>query len=94
MPNWLVGEMARMSMLVKDMAGAAADPTTATLKVKTPAGVTTNYTYPGTVTRLGVGSFQCDVALTEKGKWLYRWETDAPYQGACQGEIPVSPSNI
>ena len=93
--NWLQGEVARLKVQITDPAtNLAADPGSVVLKVKAPSGAITNNAYPGTITRTAAGAFQCDVALTEKGKWLYRWETSTPYQGACQGDLSVTPSTF
>lgn len=94
MPSWIVGEVARLSVTVTDTAGAATDPASVVLKIKSPAGVVSNQTYPGTVIRSGAGVFVFDLLLTEKGKWLYRWETSAPAPGASQGDLAVTPANI
>jgi hypothetical protein len=95
MPSWIVGDMARCSVQITDPAtNLAADPGAVVLRVKSPSGVITNNVYPGTITRTAAGAFQCDVPLTEKGRWSWRWETNTPYQGACQGDLTVVPSNI
>lgn len=53
---------------------ALADPTTVTLTVWTPAGVSTSYTYAGgTVTRDSLGVFYRDVPVAEAGRYVLRW---------------------
>lgn len=95
MSDFIVGDIARCSVSITDPAtNLPADPGSVVLKVKTPLGVTTNNAYPGAISRTGAGAYQCDVPLTEKGKYLYRWETDTPYKGASQGDLTVAPSNI
>lgn len=94
MYSWIVGEVARLTVTVTDTAGAATDPASVVLKIKSPSGVVSNQTYPGAVVRSGVGVFMFDLLLTEKGKWLYRWETSAPALGASQGDLTVAPANI
>lgn len=57
------------------------DPSTVTLKVKTPAGVTSAYTYAlSQVTRSAAGVYYKDIETTEAGLWRYRWEGT----GTCQ----------
>lgn len=94
MSNYLQGEAVTISIQVTDMAGQPADPGAVALKIKTGSGAASTKTYPGQIERTGTGSYRCDVALTESGRWLWRWETDAPYQGACQGSLTVAPSYI
>jgi len=95
MSSWIVGEVARCSVKISDPAtNLPADPGSVAFKVKSPSGSTITYAYPGAITRIGVGEFRCDVDLTEKGKWLYRWETDTPYKSASQGYLTVASSNI
>lgn len=94
MHSWIVGEVARLTLTTTDTAGAPLDPATVVLKIKSPAGAISTQAHPGAVVRMGVGVFVFDLALTEKGRWLYRWETSAPAQGATQGELTVAPSNI
>lgn len=55
---------------------ALADPTTVSLAVTTPAGVTTTYTYAaGTVTKDSTGVYYREVTLTARGAWEARWDT-------------------
>lgn len=56
--------------------GLLVDPGTVALKVRTPAGVVTTYTYAAAeIVRLSVGKFRkAIVALPTAGVWKYRWE--------------------
>jgi len=83
-----------LTVAVTDAAGAPADPASVVLKIKSPAGAISTRAYPGEVARTGVGLFAFNLALAEKGKWLYRWEASAPAQGAQQGDLTVTGSNI
>lgn len=56
-----------------DTAGAAANPTTVTLKVMKPDGTTNTYT-GGTVSNPTVGRFEKPVVLDQEGRWWYRFE--------------------
>ena len=48
------------------------DPTTATLTVTTPSGVSTSYTYAAaTVTKDAVGQYSKALASSEPGEWVY-----------------------
>lgn len=58
-----------------DETGALADPTTVTLKVRDPDGVTDTYTYSGaSITRDALGKFSKQVTLDQAGVWAYHWK--------------------
>lgn len=61
--------------------GLPADPTEVTLKVKTPAGVISTYTYTGgTVSRTAQGVYYKNVTVNAQGYWWLRYEWgDSPY---------------
>lgn len=94
--DWIIGQTARLSVAITDAANAAADPGTLRLKAKTPAGVTTTYTYGvgGEIVKDAVGAYHADIALAAAGRWIWRWETDAPNAGADEGELNVRKSRI
>ena len=67
------GTKVRLSVVFSS-AGAETDPTTVTLKVRTPAGVVTSYTWAGAqVTKDAVGRFHMDLSVTASGRYYYRW---------------------
>lgn len=54
--------------------GAATDPTTVSLAVTTPSGVTTTYTYAGaTITKTGTGVYAKDITCSEAGDYVAVW---------------------
>lgn len=58
------------------VADVLTDPTTVTLKLRTPAGVQTSHLYgtdPGVV-KESVGLYHYDLPVSVSGKWVYRWE--------------------
>jgi hypothetical protein len=74
MSHYNVGDTARISASFKDVAGAAADPTTVELRIKGPDGVTTTYTYAGGgVVKDSVGEYHHDLAFAEAGFYVYQW---------------------
>jgi hypothetical protein len=76
-----------------DSGGAAVDPTVLTLKLKSPGGVVTTYTYnPGTIVRTTFGKYYCDVLLDKNGTWTYRWHINDATQGADEKKLIVDPS--
>lgn len=71
------------------------DPDALTLTIRTPAGVSTTYTYGvgGQVVRDSEGVYHSDVTFTEAGAWTYEWRSTAPTQ--VQGEtLQISPSPL
>jgi hypothetical protein len=56
------------------VSGVATDPTTVTLKVQNPAGITTSYTYAlAEVTKLATGIYSKTIQLSSSGYWAYQW---------------------
>jgi hypothetical protein len=73
-PNeYYIGQTVRITATFK-VGGVETDPTTVTLKVKSPSGVTTPYTYSlAELERVSAGVYYKDVALSETGRWSYGW---------------------
>ena len=93
---YLVGQVARISLRVADIAGAIADPGGLVLCVKSAAGSVTASTYgaDATIVRDGTGNYHADIPLTVHGLWAYRWELSAPNAGAAEGLINVQKSRV
>lgn len=92
----VAGATCRISDAITDIDGVAADPGALRLKVRSPSGTVTTYTY-GTdaeVVRSAAGAYHADLALAVAGTWRYRWESDAPNPGAAEGSIVVTASVI
>lgn len=94
MSDFIQGEVARLQVLITDAAGLPADPASVACKIKTPAGAIATRSYPTDIEKTAAGAYRVDVALSEKGRWQWRWETSSPAPGACQGSLTVTPSNI
>jgi hypothetical protein len=94
--RYVPGAVTRLSVAITDVADIAVDPGALRLKFKTPAGVTTTYTY-GTdveVVRDSAGAYHADLPLPAAGQYRYRWEADAPYAGASEGFLHVAESLV
>lgn len=94
--DYLIGSAARISVAIADTLDAALDPAALRLKTRSPTGMVTTYSY-GTdpdIVKDAVGRYHADIALTEFGQWLWRWETDAPYAGATEGTLAVRASRF
>ncbi len=74
----------RLSATFKNSTGAVADPTTATVLVRSPSGVNTTKTYPtdAEVVRTSTGVYYFDVTMGESGTWTYRFEGTGSVQAA------------
>lgn len=96
MADYLVGEYVRLSLSLLDFAGNPADPGALRLRVRSGAGVLSAYAYGSApeVVRDGLGLYHADLPLSVAGSWYYRWESDAPNSGACEGAFPVFASRV
>lgn len=93
--NYLIGEAAYISVVMSDPSGVAVDPGTLRLKFKSPSGVITTWLVTaGQVVKDAVGNYHAVIPLPEAGAWRYRWEADAPNQGAAEGVLNVRKSVV
>jgi hypothetical protein len=53
--------------------GEPADPSAVTLKIITPAGVVTTYTYPADITKESTGVYYKEIPSDQSGDWHYKW---------------------
>jgi hypothetical protein len=93
--SYAIDATVRLSVAFDDGATppVAADPTTVTLRVKDPAGVTVTYT-GGQLTNPAVGSYLRDVSLDQEGWWTYRWEGAGAVEVAVERKMYVRLSSI
>lgn len=56
------------------LTGVYTDPTAITLFVLDPSGVTTPYTFPGTIVRDSIGHFHQIITPSKSGLWTYKWQ--------------------
>ena len=76
--------------------GTATDPTTVTLRIKTPAGDESVLIY-GTddeVERVSAGSYRSHVSLTTPGRWVFRWEGTGACEAAAESILDVTASKF
>lgn len=70
-----IGDMARITAAFTTAAGVAVDPTVITLKVKTPALLTTTYTFGGgEIVKDSVGNYHLDYTIAASGWHRYEWQ--------------------
>lgn len=94
--NFVPGEVARLTLAVINVAGAAVDPGALRLKIKPPSGTVTTYTYGtgNTIAKDSTGVYHADIALSSAGVWTWRWELDSPNAGAAEGAVNVLRSRV
>lgn len=88
------GDMVRVTGAFTTSAGTATDPGVVRFKFRTPAGVTTTYTYltDAQLVKDSVGNYHVDLNASESDKWPYRWEATGTGQSAAEDEFFVRPS--
>lgn len=75
MTRYAVGQPIRLSTIVTDVNGTAADPTDIEVRtLSTVDAVSTTYAYnPGDIVRDSAGHFHLDLSLTTVGHYSYAW---------------------
>lgn len=91
-----IGDQIRVGYTFKNSSGTAADPTTVTLKLRTPAGTETSHVY---LTDLNVikdstGAYHYDLTLAESGTYSWRWIGTGNVVLADEGQIAVRRSRF
>jgi len=69
-----IGDLVRITGKFSTLAGTALDPTTVTLIVKTPDGLSQTLAYPDGVQRTALGTFLATFVTTMSGAHYYRWQ--------------------
>lgn len=92
MSNFQVGDVARISVSVKDVSGQLADPSSIALLVKPPGAALVDKS--ADVVKQSVGVYYADVELTEPGSYGFRWNTYGSNQGVVEGGVFVSPNRV
>lgn len=92
--KWVVGQMARLTVEVTDVADVPADPSLLRLKIRTPGAVVTTFAWPGApeLIRTGTGVFHADIPLLEHGAYAFRFECDGVLMGAGERTLTVAKS--
>jgi len=90
----LEGQTIRLTATFK-VNGVATDPTTVTLKIKSPSGTTTTFLYSsGGVSKSGTGVYYKDYKPTETTFYHYRWIGTGAADGVGEAAFTVAPSFI
>jgi hypothetical protein len=89
------GDQVRVSVTFTNTSGGTRlNPTTVTLKIKTPSETTTQYVYPYGVNSDETGVYYRDFQVTESGKYYYRWEGTGGNPSATESWFIVKPSEF
>ena len=88
-----IGDTTTLSGTFANSDGEAADPSTVTLLVRTPAGVETEYDSDD-ITQDGEGEYSMVYELTESGTYYYRWIGTGSLVCAGEGFLKVRPSKF
>ena len=90
MANFLVGDVARISVAILDVVGTPADPTELVLTIKSPEGVTST---PAPV-KDSTGNYHFDLSLDLPGSYGFRWQSQGANKGVVEGGIYVNASQF
>src|SRR3954464_6898489 len=72
MTTWRKNDVATLRARFISLAGVLTDPTTVSVKIRTPSGVTTTYTYAGgSVTKDATGQYSRSLTFSEAGIWAW-----------------------
>lgn len=93
-----IGDKTRLSVTFLNIAGAVADPTTVTLKLRTPApaSVESSHVYGVdiAVVRESTGIYHYDLSLPTSGVWWYRWDATGAVEAADEQFLTVRASRF
>jgi len=90
-----IGDKIRLQGTLEDSVGTDLDPTTVTVKVNTPSGTASTYTYAGeTVTRSATGVYYVDYTPTESGTHHYQFRSTGTGQASDESVFIVTPSRF
>jgi hypothetical protein len=95
---YLKGDLVRCRCRFRDPENhdADVDPATVLVRVKTPAGVTTTYTYgvDAQVVKEAVGRYYIDIDANAPNQWTVQWESAGTFKGAHQVRLTVLDSGF
>lgn len=94
MSTYDVGDQIKLTASFTNSSNVAADPTTVTVKTKSPAGTTTTYVY-GTdneVVKAGTGSYYILLTLSSAGMWYVRFAGTGAIVAAVEEAVGVRES--
>lgn len=94
---YTLGQLVRITGLFEDDAGTDIDPSTVSLKVRSPSGIEVTYDYLGSpleLTRDSAGNYHADVVANEIGDWFYKWISGGIGAGDDEGQFMVAAAHF
>lgn len=91
MTDFMIGDVARLSVEISNVDGALADPTTISIYIKSPSAAGVTFT---NVTKDAVGKYHFDLPLDSAGSYGYRWQSSGENQGISEGGLYVYPQRV
>ncbi len=91
-----VNDTVRLEVNWQNDSGVDLDPTTdVTLKIRSPSGTTSTYTYSDAeITKSSAGDYYYDLTPDKSGRWWFRWEasgtgTNKALEGSLMVQVSV-----
>jgi hypothetical protein len=90
------GQRVRLTVAFANFLGDAEDPTSVTIKIRTPAGVVSTYTHgvDPELIRDGIGLYWAEIDAETDGIWNYRWAGTGAVKAAVENRFLVTPSRF
>lgn len=92
--NFQIGNAVTVSVRFQNEAGADADPTNVSLRLRPPTGGELVKAYPGDIEKTATGRYQFDWVITEAGLHAYRWEGTGAVVAADESEFTIPRSRF
>lgn len=91
-----IGDLVRVSVVFKNVADAATDPTNVSLKYRKPDGTVTTLVYLTDVALVkdSTGNYHADISATAAGVWTYKFLGTGAVQAVEEGRFFVQASVI
>jgi len=92
MGNFIVGDVARISLEIRNTAGTLADPSSLAFYAKAPNLAVIDRS--SEIVRDDAGLYHFDLQLDSAGSYGYRWQSTGENQGVEEGTIYVYPQRV
>ena len=89
-----IGDLARVSVVIKNSSGTYTDPTTLQVTIKQPDGTELQADLVAGLTKTGTGKYYYEFPITQSGTHYYRWVSTGNATGATEGEFEVNTSEF
>jgi hypothetical protein len=91
-----IADVVRLTVQFADQSGAPVDPGQVLVRIKSPSGSVTVYTYATDieVIKESTGRYHTDLDVDAEGTWFYRWEGRNSNKGASEGSFIIRGSEF